>query len=266
MPCAAEEGLLPPEATHAPFIAPTAVFVCREHISLQHHPLLQPVVPPPPLSYPQPFASTLFTRDWLRQTAPSPSLPQLGDRVIYFPQGHIQHLLQYGDPELPVTLFSCCVGRIRAFSITFPHHLAPSSSVVLKLTIEIVGIPSPDAQLQNSFVQSFVSLPPSLKLPPLEVSLRDSDLPDYLCPYDRYIHLMSKNWQKDDHFEMEFANACVFLSSFTLGPTPWRCSAAAWRVSATTPTGTARPLKLPTFAGTATTGCRPSACSRRATR
>ena len=266
VPCAAEDNLLPLEAVHAPFVAPPAAFLCHDHIALQSNPLLKAVVGPSPPSHPQPFATTQFSRDWLRRADAPSAPPQLGDWVVYFPQGHIQHLLQYGDPDIPFCMFSCCVGRVMTSTVDFPHHLAPSSSIVLKLTIEIVGIPSPDAQLQNSFIQSFVALPSSMKLPPLEVCLRDSDLPDYICPYDRYTRLMTKHWQEGDHFEMEFLNEYAFASSFTVGHTPWRCSVAPLSACGTTPTGTARPSRRRTSAGTATTACRPSACSRRARR
>ena len=126
--------------------------------------------------------------------------------VVYFPQGHIQHLLQFGDPELPFTLFSCCVCVVRACSYHFPHHLAPSSSIVCQLQLEVVAAPAPESQLHNAFVRSFCALPPSLHLPRVTVSLRDSDLPDFVFSYDRYTQMMARPWSEHDHFQMDFLN------------------------------------------------------------
>ena len=121
---------------------------------------------------------------------------------MYFPQGHIQHLLQFGDPELPFTLFSCCVCVVRACS----YHFPPSSSIVCQLQLEVVAAPAPESQLHNAFVRSFCALPPSLHLPRVTVSLRDSDLPDFVFSYDRYTQMMARPWSEHDHFQMDFLN------------------------------------------------------------
>lgn len=152
-----------------------------------------------------PRVSNVYQRDWLRRSSHSKSfLPQLGDYVVYFPQGHLQHLLEFGDADLPFTTYSCCVCRVIGQSFAFPQHLCCSNSILLRLRLQAVAIPDPESQHSNSPIQSFVQPPHILRLPSFQVTLRDCGLPDYLVNLDTYSERMKHKWKVGDHFEMEF--------------------------------------------------------------
>lgn len=126
----------------------------------------------------------------------------MNDIVVYFPQGHIHHLLEFGDKDLPFTLFPCCCCRIEQASYHFPNHLVACSSIEYHLTLQCIAIPSKQYQTNQSFVQSFTLIHQTI--PSFEVTLRHSDLPDYLINYATFTELMKKEWKESDHFEMEF--------------------------------------------------------------
>lgn len=128
--------------------------------------------------------------------------PQLKDVVVYFPQGHLAHLLQYGDADLPYDAFPCCCCQITGVDYRFPHHLVSSSSIEYHLKLEVIGIPVKQYQTTHSFIDSFTSL--SGEHPVFEVTLRHSDLPDFLINYQTFTTLLQKHWKEGDHFEMEF--------------------------------------------------------------
>ena len=143
-----------------------------------------------------------YDRDWLRSL--DPTFPQIGDYMVYFPQGHIQHLLEFGDAELPFTTFSLCLCHVDGMETVFPHHTCHCMSIVLRLTLKIVGVPSPEFQLTHQPIRAFVKPPRNVELPQVVVSLRNCDLPDYLIDYTKYLSLIGKSWKPGDHFQMEF--------------------------------------------------------------
>ena len=121
---------------------------------------------------------------------------------MYFPQGHLHHLLQFGDSETPFTAFPCCCCQIEEANYQFPSHLVPSSSIEYRLKLRVVGIPNKQYQTTNTFIDSFVPLENETIY--FNVTLRHSDLPDFIINYTTYTTLIQKHWKVDDHFEMEF--------------------------------------------------------------
>ena len=124
----------------------------------------------------------IYTRDWLRLPSLEPAFqPQVDDLVVYFPQGHLQHLLEFGDADLPFTQYPCCVCKVVHQEYQFPHHLCVSSSIVLRLQLQVVAIPDPSYQITGKPIQSFVTpSSTSTALPTFYVNLRDCSLPEYL--------------------------------------------------------------------------------------
>lgn len=65
----------------------------------------------------------------------------------------------------------------------------------------MIGIPTKQYQLADTFIDSFTPVNESISF---NITLRHSDLPDYIINYATYTSLLQKKWKVDDHFEMEF--------------------------------------------------------------
>lgn len=155
-----------------PFISKSDLFVCPEHHHYAKDTLLEATS----------RVNYVYSRDWLRLPTLEPAFqPQIGDYVVYFPQGHLQHLLEFGDKDLPFTNYPCCVCKVISQEFCFPHHLCVSMSIILRLQLQVVAIPHPDSQKKEKGqpIQSFVTLPSS-DFPSFYVNLRDCSLPEYL--------------------------------------------------------------------------------------
>lgn len=157
----------------------------------------------------QPHLRYEYHRDWLRSC--DASYPQLGEFYVYFPQGHIQHLLEFGDPETPFTAVSLCLCQIDSMEVRFPHHTCCSMSILLRLSLKIVGFPAGRSNTQHpNPVQSFVKLPEGVEFPRIVVTLRNCDLPDFLVRFPVFHALMGKPWKVGDPFEMRFVEKFPF--------------------------------------------------------
>lgn len=119
--CARQIGALPESLRSRPFVNPGDVFLCPDHQAYAGDVLVKAL----------PFLPNVYQRDWLRRPSPPHAFhPQLDDTVVYFPQGHLQHLLEFGDADVPLTQFACCVCRVVEQRFAFPNHLCRSNSIL----------------------------------------------------------------------------------------------------------------------------------------
>ena len=191
--CARQIGALPEALQSRPFVNPGDVFLCPDHQQFADDVLVKAL----------PFLPYLYQRDWLRRPSPSSTFhPQLNDAVVYFPQGHLQHLFEFGDADLPFTEFACCVCRVVEQQFAFPNHLCNSNSVLEVLRLQVMAIPDPSSQATGSASRAFLRSP--FPFPSFQVTLRDCDLPDYLVSLQTYLERMGQNWSVGSRFEMEF--------------------------------------------------------------
>ena len=205
--CARQLGVLPEALRAHPFVNPGDVFLCPDHQQLGGDVLVKAL----------PFLPNVYQRDWLRRPSPSHVFhPQLNDTVVYFPQGHLQHLLEFGDADLPFAEFACCVCRVTEQHFAFPNHLCCSNSVLEILHLQVVAIPDPSYQTNGSVPKAFVQ--PLASLPSFQVTLRDCDLPDYLVSLQTYLERMGQSWSVGSRFEMEFLERLLSWVSFMCSP------------------------------------------------
>ena len=202
--CARQIGALPESLRSRPFVNPGDVFLCPDHQAYAGDVLVKAL----------PFLPNVYQRDWLRRPSPPHAFhPQLDDTVVYFPQGHLQHLLEFGDADVPFTQFACCVCRVVEQRFAFPNHLCRSNSILEVLKLQVVAVPDPGYQTSGDAPKTFVR--PTTSLPVFQATLRDCDLPDFLVSLQNYVERMGQSWAVGSHFEMEFQEESAWVASMT---------------------------------------------------
>ncbi len=146
-------------------------------------------------------------RAWLQMDSPNEALycPQVGDRVVYFPQGHKQHLQNFAEDVSPPWLafpikwpFVEC--EVREVQYEFPsmQEYRYCQSVMAILTLVVIRIPlkntiSSHGQYITDLVEPRSTRHSSHKEQQIfRVTVRNSSLADFLVPsvvFLRSVHL-----------------------------------------------------------------------------
>lgn len=162
---------------------------------------------------------TLIERDWLLLDSPSDHeyCPQVGDKVMYFPQGHINHLNLLPEQRRPPWMsfpmkWPVVECRIISISYDFPTHSEYNKcpSILAKLQLQLIGRPLRWGNNchPGQIYSSFGPLRESRNTTPqdiiFEVTLRHSTLPDFLVPSYLYYRCSIINWQPSVEFVSYF--------------------------------------------------------------
>ncbi len=134
-------------------------------------------------------------------------IPQIGDRVVYFPQGHREHLQFFTEDVSPPwnsfpqkwPLVECI---IRHIEYRFPgdQELRWTASTVAEITLAIIGTPS-----RNVFTASgqyhVTFVPPrstrnNTREQLIKVTMRNSQLPDFLVLSDVFMKTIRVAWHQ----------------------------------------------------------------------
>jgi hypothetical protein len=132
--------------------------------------------------------------------------PQVGDHVLYFPQGHLEHLNAFPESRRPPwMLFShrwpvveCKILSVE-YELPTSAELKKSTSVIAKIGLLLLGRPvkwgnaSPGA-MYTSFAPPRESRHSQATELVFQVSLRSSSAPDFLVPWHVYMKACSVQW------------------------------------------------------------------------
>lgn len=161
-------------------------------------------------------------RKWLQEdrTFDSQYVPQIGDQVIYFPQGHIEVLHQYAESTPPPwhsfprrwPLVECIVkDLVYEFPSRAEHRRC--QSVLAIVTLALVGIPikhqlTATGEYHVDFVPQRHTRHSATSEPStFQVTLRNCNLPDYLIPSYLFYRCLRTPWH-------EGIKVAVVLSEF----------------------------------------------------
>ena len=160
-------------------------------------------------------------RSWLTSTTRDDEgtfTPQMGDRVLYFPQGHEQHLQKFPETSRPpwnqmmsagggrCAVVECVVSQVQ---FTFPtaEDFRNCLSVVCKLRLEVTGVPS-SADATSGVPLTFD--PPRVlrgrRPANFTVSMRKDELPDFLVLRHRYHAAARVAWSSGSRFAAMYDN------------------------------------------------------------
>jgi WD40 repeat protein len=169
-------------------------------------------------------------RFWLQedQTFDSQYAPQLGDRVIYFPQGHIELLHHFAENSRPPwhsfphkwPLVECTVKDI---SYEFPSRAEHRrcQSILVVLTLNVISIPL-KPQLSSSG-EYHVDLVPqrhtrhSVNVEPIsfKVTIRNCSLPDFLIPSHVFNRCLKLTWCEGIKVSVTYREPVLTVTSFS---------------------------------------------------
>ena len=148
-------------------------------------------------------------RTWLQSFTPHESLyaPQIGDHVIYFPQGHKEQLQRFTEDVSPPwnsfpqkwPLVECIV---RDITYRFPNdqELRWCNSMIAEVSLAIVGTPSRyNIAVTGQYMVSFV--PPrstrhNAREQLITVTLRNTQLPDFLVLFEIFQRTIRVAWHQ----------------------------------------------------------------------
>eukprot|EP01038_Epipyxis_sp_PR26KG_P011104 gene11104-14904_t len=196
-------------------------------------------------------------RQWLQgeESNASQYAPQLGDVVIYFPQGHAFHLQCFTEnrppPWLSFTqkspLIECVVKGIR---FEFPSEVEYSKcmSINVKLTLAITRYPSRKVLNTSQGTYSIEwQAPRSLRNmveSTFEVSIRNCHLPDFVVPAGLFTRSTKLSWyegmritanfkEETDNYSYSFKPfsakvVSISNSSLEWPASPWECLQVQW--------------------------------------
>ena len=147
-------------------------------------------------------------RAWLQSDVRTEQYcPQLGDLVMYFPQGHIQWLQEFKETAAPpwnkfpgkFPLVECEVRDIRYSFPASEDEFYACHSVKATLVLVVTRIPTHSAITSNGFYKVALSSPRSTRNSSsmeitFEVVLRDWGLPDFLVPSDVFLRSIKLPW------------------------------------------------------------------------
>lgn len=147
-------------------------------------------------------------RAWLQSDVRTEQYcPQLGDLVMYFPQGHIQWLQEFKETAAPpwnkfpgkFPLVECEVRDIRYSFPASEDEFYACHSVKATLVLVVTRIPTHSAITSNGYYKVALSSPRSTRNSSsseitFEVVLRDWGLPDFLVPSDVFLRSIKLPW------------------------------------------------------------------------
>jgi hypothetical protein len=135
-------------------------------------------------------------------------VPQIGDTVIYFPQGHIELLNHFPENRPPPWLqfsnkWPVVECKVENITYDFPTQIEYNRcfSVVASLTLLITRIPlrrySQHGQIVTEFVVPRATRNNTNPYQTFEVTMRDFSTPDFLVPVHLYERAMHGNFNNN---------------------------------------------------------------------
>ena len=198
-------------------------------------------------------------RKWLQTEEATPQYaPQLGDRVMYFPQGHIQWLQEFQESSSPPWMsfpqkwpvVECEVRDIKYAFPDTPQEHKMCCSVKAQVTLAVIRIPlrnsiSSHGQYLLDLVAPRNTRHSGGKEITFSVTLRDWDLPDFLISSDIFLRSIRLAWHAGVKVTVQFKNyseeeKCYVFKAYTgqvagisnASPewphSPWDCIEVSW--------------------------------------
>ena len=161
-------------------------------------------------------------------------IPQMGDRVIYFPQGHMEHLQAMPEGSSPPWFvyhrhlrrmlgddgiagsgkWPCVECRVVDLWHDFPKSsdYKKCNSAIVEIELEIIGVPQPSLTkytnsgvMTGSIYTKFIPVTDrDEESMSFTVTLRNLNLPEFLVPYHLYIQSGQVKWGKGVKFRTFF--------------------------------------------------------------
>jgi len=158
-----------------------------------------------------------WDRTWLRKTARnshvSQYVPQEGDKVIYFPQGHQEYLKVLPMGSIPswmsekknagfIPMVLCYVSSV---SFQFPEQKYHGGHILLKCNLSVEGIPAPlhSARLVPVDAED-LWIAPGQEHKDFEISLSSHTMSDFLVLQSRYEVAINHNWKVRDAIRVKY--------------------------------------------------------------
>lgn len=161
---------------------------------------------------------TTIDRSWLQLSSQDEALycPQLGDKVIYFPQGHREQLHYFPNDLSPPWLafpskwpFVEC--EVRGIQFEFPtmHEHRSCPSVLAILTLAVVRIPlrtiiSAHGQYITELTEPRATRHNTPKEHIFKVTLRNSGLADFLVPTVLFLRSVHLPWHQGIRLDVNY--------------------------------------------------------------
>jgi len=140
--------------------------------------------------------------------------PQVGDKVLYFPQGHVELLTSFPESTSPPwTAFGDtwplveCIVKDVTFSFPTEREYRLCTSVIASLKLEITRVPMKRTISSNGQVSVQLIAPRTTRNTPKSdtffiVSLRNYHVPDFMIPSYIYERSMSIQWGQNMMIEV----------------------------------------------------------------
>lgn len=157
-------------------------------------------------------------RSWLLLEAQSDQqyIPQIGDRVLYFPQGHMLHLNDMPEARSPPWLafptkwpvVECVVDYVK-YSLPSRNEYSRCPSVIAHISLTLIGVPvkwgnSGPGHLYTAFSPPRTTRNSSQAYTKFDVSLRNLGAADFLVPWDIYYKAAITKWEPQMKFSTVF--------------------------------------------------------------
>lgn len=158
-------------------------------------------------------------RSWLQQDAPNEYVysPQVGDIVIYFPQGHKEQLTHFTESSSPpwvafgqkFPLYECMVQDI-AFEFPTEQEFCKCKSAVAKVTLVVLRVPSRTTLTSHgNYLVNMIEMRSTRhsinKTFSFEVKLRNSGLADFVIPSSIFHRSISWAWHQGIEIVVKFS-------------------------------------------------------------
>lgn len=162
-------------------------------------------------------------RSWLQQDEPNDLqyCPQYRDHVVYFPQGHREHLHDFPENSAPPWIsfgskWPVIECRITQLSYEFPnqseHRRCPS--IVARIRLQVLGIPLKwgpggsssgiTAAMYKEFGQLRATRHSTASELEFDVNLRSATAPDFIVPIHLYMRAATVKWRPGVRFQTYF--------------------------------------------------------------
>eukprot|EP00981_Chlorochromonas_danica_P005087 scaffold1034_cov175-Ochromonas_danica.AAC.13 len=177
---------------------------------------------------------TPIDREWLQWDSQSIHhySPQLGDRVIYFPQGHKEHLQYYPMDVSPPWLsfqrkwpFVEC--EVRDIRYEFPNKQEHRNckSVIAVLSLAVIRIPlkniiTTHGQYITDLVEPRSTRHSTNKEIVFQVVMRNCNLPEFLVPTPIYLKSIHQPWHQGIAVQVFYKEQDAETEEFRLNPYP----------------------------------------------
>ena len=153
-------------------------------------------------------------REWLMMdtTCDQEYCPQVGDHVLYFPQGHMEHLNLFPEPRRPPWMLfahrwpvvECRVEKLD-FNFPSPMELKKSNSIVVTMTLRLLGRPvrwgnASPGHMYTNFAPPRESRHSQNTDIIFQVMLRNTSAPDFIVPWHVYHRAAAVSWSTGQHF------------------------------------------------------------------